>query len=112
MKHFAWPLVFLLLLCANPLPSPPRAAKTIPDLAIMNQKGMPGGLLKHAKSVLIKDLPEKVALNRKDPKLYSSYYFTFAASDGYRVVYPGNEIFNSPIGNNLYMVTSIQNEFL
>jgi len=32
------------------------------------------------------------------------YYLTFIASDGYKAVYSWNEIFNSPTGQNIFIV--------
>jgi hypothetical protein len=38
------------------------------------------------------------------PKLFSSMYFTCVGSDGYKVVYSWNELFNTPVGDNVYIV--------
>lgn len=86
------------------------APKNIPDVTITNHKGESRGTLTNAKGILIKELLEKAVLATDNPKLYSSFYFTFVASDGYKVVYSWNEIFNSPTGDHIYVVTSIQNE--
>ena len=34
------------------------------------------------------------------------YYFTCIASDGYKVVFSWNELFNTVAGNTVYIVTS------
>ena len=39
------------------------------------------------------------------PKLLSEYYLVFEATDGYRVVFSWNEIFNSPTGSNTFILT-------
>ena len=37
--------------------------------------------------------------------MLSEYYFVFAASDGYKVVYSWNELFNTSVGESVYLVT-------
>jgi len=43
---------------------------------------------------------EKVKITAQNPKELSEYYFVMSASDGYRVVFSWNELFNTPIGQN------------
>jgi len=65
------------------------------------------GAFKHQddqlKGVLLKDI-----LNHSTwlltPKLFSSMYFTCVGIDGYKVVYSWNELFNTPVGDNVYIV--------
>ena len=45
-------------------------------------------------------------LNEESPKRFSEFFLTFIAIDNYKVVYSWNEIFNSPIGDNIYLITS------
>ena len=82
----------------------------IPDLIISNHKGEPRDTLRNLKGFLMKNLLKDVALKEDNPKLYSEFYFTFIASDNYKVVYSWNEIFNTPTGDNLYIVTSINGD--
>lgn len=86
------------------------AAKDIPDLAVTSHQGEPRGNLKQVKGVLLKDLLQNIALKEDNPKLFSEFYFTFTASDNYKVVYSWNELFNSPTGNNIFIVTAIDGE--
>jgi hypothetical protein len=66
------------------------------------------GTFKHEddelKGVLLKDI-----LNHSqwllEPHLFSSMYFTCIGSDGYKVVYSWNELFNTEIGDNVFIVT-------
>lgn len=51
-------------------------------------------------------------LNEESPKLFSEFFLTFIAADNYKVVYSWNEIFNSPIGENLFVITSRDNKKL
>ncbi len=39
------------------------------------------------------------------PKLFNEFYYTCKASDGYKVVFSWNEIFNTEVGNNIFIVT-------
>ena len=65
------------------------------------------GAFKHQddqlKGVLLKDI-----LNHSTwlltPHLFSSMYFTCVGADGYKVVYSWNELFNTEIGDNVYIV--------
>jgi hypothetical protein len=65
------------------------------------------GQFKHAdsglKGVLLKDILNHIAIDAT-PHLFSGYYFTCVGSDGYKVVYSWNELFNTDIGNHVYIV--------
>ena len=78
----------------------------IGDVAITNHLGEPRGTAKQLSGILIKALLKDVELKENKPKLFSEFYLTFVAVDNYKVVYSWNEIFNSPTGNNLYIITS------
>lgn len=54
----------------------------------------------------LKEVLSNVALNASNPKLYSEFYFTCIASDGYKVVFSWNEIFNTPVGDQLLIITA------
>ncbi|ANH80527.1 hypothetical protein A8C56_05550 [Niabella ginsenosidivorans] len=84
----------------------------IPDIVITNHKGEPRDTLKQLKGVLVKDLLKDIPLKEDNLKRFSEFYFTFVASDQYKVVYSWNEIFNSPTGNHIFIVTSINGEAL
>ena len=85
-------------------------SRTIPDMTVTNHKGESRSILKKAKGILIKDLLKNIALKEDNLKLFSEFYFTFTASDNYKVVYSWNEIFNSPTGDHLYIITSLDGE--
>jgi hypothetical protein len=48
-----------------------------------------------------------VAFEYEYSRLLGQYYFLFEASDGYKIVFSFNEVYNTEIGNNLYIVTEI-----
>src|ERR1700712_5077398 len=66
------------------------------------------GTFKHKddqlKGVLLKDILSHSQLNANSPKLFSRFYFTCVGSDGYAVVYSWNELFNTPVGDNVYII--------
>jgi len=62
--------------------------------------------IKNIKGVLLKDILAKVEIDAASPKTLSEFYLVFTATDNYKVVYSWNEIFNSPTGNQLLVLTS------
>jgi hypothetical protein len=58
------------------------------------------------KGILLKDVLEKAGLNEDKPKLFSEFYFTCIASDGYKVVFSWNELFNTEIGDQAMIITA------
>jgi hypothetical protein len=56
------------------------------------------------KGVLLKDILSHSELTASSPKLFSRFYFTCVGSDGYTVVYSWNELFNTEVGNNVYIL--------
>lgn len=81
-------------------------AKTIGDVVITNHLGEPRGTAKQLSGILVKDLLKNLELKEETPKRFSEFYLTFVAVDNYKVVYSWNEIFNSPTGDNLFLITS------
>ncbi len=80
-------------------------SQTIPDVAITNHLGEPRGTAKGLRGVLVRDLLANVSFNSESPKVFSEYFLTFIASDGYTAVYSWNELFNSPTGNSVFVIT-------
>jgi len=66
------------------------------------------GAFKHQddqlKGVLLKDILNHSIWTLGSPKLFSTIYFTCIGSDGYKVVYSWNELFNTPVGDNVYII--------
>lgn len=83
-----------------------RAAQPLPDVVITNHLGEPRGTARQLSGILVKDLLQPMELREENPKLFSEFYLTFIAADGYRVVFSWNEIFNSPTGEHLYLITA------
>lgn len=76
----------------------------IGNLTIYNHLGEEKSVQKRLKGVLLKDLISTVEFNTPSPRQLSEFYFTMIASDGYKVVYSWNEIFNSPTGDHLFLI--------
>lgn len=80
----------------------------IGDVSITNHKGESKGMAKEISGVLLSDVLSTIQLDTDQPKQFSAYAFACTASDGYTVVYSWNEIFNSPIGRSIYIVTAFK----
>jgi hypothetical protein len=79
--------------------------KEIGDIKVTDHTGA----FKHAdeklKGVLLKDiLNHSTWTIAGGPHLFSSLYFSCIGSDGYVVVYSWNELFNTPVGDNVYII--------
>ncbi|HTA62494.1 MAG TPA: molybdopterin-binding protein [Bacteroidia bacterium] len=76
----------------------------IKNVTLTNHLGEVKGDIQSIKGVALKPLLEKIEFLTEKPKELSQFYLTFVASDGYKVVYSWNEIFNSETGNNLFII--------
>lgn len=81
-------------------------------MSITNHMGEPRGTATKLTGILVRDLLNDLELTEQSPKLFSEFYLVFVAADNYRVVYSWNEIFNSPTGDNLYLVNSRDGKML
>lgn len=79
-------------------------SRPVNDVVITNHLGEPRGTAKGLRGVLVKDLLAAVVIKAESPKVLSEFYLTFIASDGYTVVFSWNELFNSPNGDNCYLM--------
>jgi len=80
----------------------------VEDQLIFNHAGEVKDTLNHMKGVPLKDFLKDVKFNYNKPKELNEFYFVFTASDGYRVVFSWNEIYNSEAGNSFYIITEIK----
>lgn len=84
----------------------------IGDVTISNHLGEKKKVVHHLSGVLLKDILQNVVLTDDNPKVYSEYYLVCEATDGYRVVYSWNELFNTVVGNTVYIVTHQEGQAL
>lgn len=85
---------------------------TIESFKVTNHLGEFKKEYKNVKVVALLDILQKLNITTTSPKLLSEYYFVFRGSDGYAVVYSWNEIFNTDIGNSIFIVTEADNKKL
>ena len=78
--------------------------QTIGNIKVTNHLGE----FKHEddqlKGVLLKDILGHIVLDAGSPKLYSRFYFTCVGNDGYAVIYSWNELFNTEVGNHVFII--------
>jgi hypothetical protein len=84
----------------------------IGDVIITNHLGEKKSVQKALRGVLLKDALQTIEIKSESPKVLSEYYFVCKAADSYTVVYSWNEIFNSPTGDSVFIVTSLEGKVL
>ncbi|OOQ57632.1 hypothetical protein [Mucilaginibacter pedocola] len=66
------------------------------------------GTFKHKddklKGVLLKDVLSHTKFKTTSPKLLSRFYFVCTGVDGYKVVYSWNELYNTMVGDHVYII--------
>lgn len=77
----------------------------IGNVKITSHNGEPRGEFKKLKGVLLKGVLEKAGIQAENPKILSEYYIVCEAADGYKNVYSWNELFNTEVGNQVFIVT-------
>ncbi len=88
------------------------SAQKLDNLVITNHKGEVKRELQGLKGVPLKTILEKLTLTSPSPKELSEYYFVCKAKDGYTNVYSWNELFNTDIGNHVFVVTEYKGQTL
>jgi hypothetical protein len=72
---------------------------------IVNHLGDSNGKITGLRGVRLQPLLAKATLDEANSKFWSEFYYVFEASDGYKVVYSWNEIFNTAVGGEVYLLT-------
>ena len=75
---------------------------------IYNHTGAYRSTLKNIEGGLLKDLLKNITFPAESPKALSEYYVVCEATDGYRVVFSWNELFNTNVGDHALLVTNIE----
>ena len=75
------------------------------SIVVNNHLGVRKSVLKKVKGILLKDVIAKASFDISDPKPLSEYFITCIATDGYKVVFSWNEVFNSTVGDKLIVIT-------
>ena len=80
-------------------------AQKIDDVTITNHLGEKRSEAKNMKGVLLKDVLANVDFDAESPKVLSEFYLACIATDGYKVVFSWNELFNTEVGNHVFIIT-------
>ena len=89
-----------------------RPQDNLGDVVVRNHRGEPKDTIHGLKGILLKTLLDSVELKVEKPKEYSEFYICLVASDGYKNVYSWNELFNTEVGNHVYVVTEMDGKSL
>ena len=76
----------------------------IDSVVITNHLGERKSTLKNLAVIPIRDFLSQAVIPVESPRLLSEIYFTFIATDGYKVVFSWNEIFNNSNGREVYII--------
>ena len=77
----------------------------ITNTAVTNHAGVVKDKLRDLKGILLKTILNDLDYISESPKDLSELTFHLIASDGYRVVYSWNEIFNTQTGDHIFILT-------
>ncbi|MDB5138126.1 MAG: hypothetical protein JWR12_42 [Mucilaginibacter sp.] len=80
------------------------SATVIGDIKVTNHLGEFKHKDEQLKGILLKDILSHTIIDASSPKLLSEYYFTCIGADGYKVVYSWNELFNTKVGDHVYII--------
>ncbi|MCB9230930.1 MAG: hypothetical protein H6581_04670 [Bacteroidia bacterium] len=83
-------------------------AVPVEDQVIYNQKGEVKDTLTGMKGIPLKKLLAQVEYRVDKPRFLNEFYLLLVASDGYKVVFSWNEIYNSPAGDKMYLITELK----
>jgi hypothetical protein len=81
------------------------ASVSLDSFVIYNHLHEKKRTVKNIRGILLTDILKKSGIDEKSPRLFSEFYFTCIAADGYKVVFSWNEIFNTEIGGQILVVT-------
>ena len=81
---------------------------SIKDQLIYNQNGEIKDTLTGIRGVLLKTLLAPIQFQYDKPKVLNELYLVLKSSDGYTVVFSWNELYNTEIGNNVFIITEMR----
>ncbi|NBA84462.1 molybdopterin-binding protein [Emticicia sp. CRIBPO] len=83
--------------------------RNVGNILLINYLGHPQSTLRNARGVRIKDIFADVSLKTDSLEKLSEFYFVFVGSSGHKAVFSWNEIFNNPVGDEIYILTEHDN---
>ncbi|MFS0490344.1 hypothetical protein [Leadbetterella byssophila] len=84
---------------------PANLARLYPAVDIFNHKMEFKSKFPSYKGIPIRELLKDVKLGEESPKFLSEYYLVVEATDGYKVTYSWNEVFNQKGSEQIVLVT-------
>lgn len=78
----------------------------IGTVKITNHRGEYKKTYEGLRGIPIRTFLDLAPISTEKPKDLSTYYFVFRATDGYCNVYSWNELYNTDIGNHVYLLTT------
>jgi len=82
------------------------------SVTIKNKKGEEKGEAKNMKGVLLKTLLDSAGIYTEKHKEYSELCVILTASDDYRNIYSWNELYNTSIGDHVYIITEMDGKLI
>lgn len=86
------------------------ATTKIKEQLIYNRKKDAIDTIKNMEGVLVKTILSQTEFVYSNSQALNEFYFVFTGSDGYRVVFSWNEIYNTEVGNNFYLITKMNGD--
>lgn len=80
------------------------AIKNLGDIKITDHLGNFKHQDDQLKGILLKDILSHTIYATASPKLLSTFYFICTGADGYKVVYSWNELYNTAVGDNVFII--------
>jgi hypothetical protein len=84
----------------------------IQDVSINNHEGEHKGDALQMRGIPLKDIFMDLKFDVTNTKQLSELYFVLTASDGYTVLYSWNELYNTEVGNHVYILTQMHGQNL
>jgi hypothetical protein len=79
----------------------------IPDQFIYNHKGELKDTITGLRGIRLKNILASIEYIYEKPKELNEYYMIMTASDGYKVVFSWNEIYNTVAGEHFFILTEM-----
>lgn len=73
---------------------------------VINHQGIQKSVLKRWTGVRVIDMLKKIEIKTDNPRHLSEFYVKFVATDGYTVIFSWNELFNTPAGKEIFIITT------
>lgn len=82
-------------------------SRSIPNIVIYNHKGEARDTLRQVRGIRLKEVLAMIQFDYKQAKDLNTCYLVLEATDHYKVLYSWNELFNSTIGDGVYILTHV-----